>query len=244
MTKIRVVDFETTGTEPPAQVIEVGFTDLMDEGQGWVVTQPDGRLCGTDRPVTCETRAIHHIAPAQLAGLDRFYAQPFVAQAKDDGVTAIAAHVAAFEEKWLGPVLGGMPMICTYKAALRAFPDAPNHQNQTLRYWLEEQGIATTDPALAHPVHRAGPDTFVTAHLLRALLGRVSVEDLVAWTKEPAVLARMPIGKQRGAKWCDVEFGFLAWMLRQPDMDPDLKWNAQREINRRAADPKGTRTHA
>ena len=57
---------------------------------------------------------------------------------------------------------------------------------------------------------------------------------MVAWTAEPAALPRIPIGKQRGSKWSEVEEGFLRWMLRQADMDPDLKWNAQREINRRS----------
>jgi exodeoxyribonuclease X len=56
---------------------------------------------------------------------------------------------------------------------------------------------------------------------------------MVAWTKEPRLLPRITIGKQRGAPWSEVETGFLQWMLRQPDMDGDLKWNAERELNRR-----------
>jgi exodeoxyribonuclease X len=35
-------------------------------------------------------------------------------------------------------------------------------------------------------------------------------------------------------KWSDVESGFLSWMLKQPTMEEDLKWNAMQEIARRS----------
>jgi exodeoxyribonuclease X len=233
MIRVRVLDFETTGTEPPAEVIEVGTCDVISETSSLIVEKPVARLCGCDRPPTCETRAIHHIEPSELAGREPFYAQPFVHQAKSDGIQAIAAHHADFEGKWLGPVLGDMPMVCTYKGALRVFPDAPSHQNQVLRYWLQEQGRTNVDPALASPAHRAGPDAYATAHLLRELLSHASLTDLIAWTKEPAAMPRCPIGKWRGTKWSEVEAGFLEWMCRQPTMEADLKWNAKRELDRR-----------
>jgi exodeoxyribonuclease X len=229
---IRIVDFETNGTEPPAEVIEVGHCDLTEDGADWVVGRPVSRLCGADR-LTCETRAIHHIHPSEVAGLDPFYAQPYVQQAKSDGIIAIAAHHADFEGKWLGPVLAGMPMICTYKAALRVWPDAPEHKNQFFRYWLEDQGITAPDAALAQPAHRAGPDAYATAWLLKALLAHASVDDLIAWNTEPAALPRCPIGKWRGSPWSQVDAGFLDWMTKQATMERDLKWNADRELRRR-----------
>ena len=64
---------------------------------------------------------------------------------------------------------------------------------------------------------------------MRARPGR----EMISWNKEPALLPRCPIGKFRGKSWSDVEAGFLGWMLRQPDMDADLRWNAEREIARR-----------
>lgn len=56
---------------------------------------------------------------------------------------------------------------------------------------------------------------------------------LPRWTKEPRLLPTCPLGKFRGVPWSEVEAGFLGWMLRQPTMEEDLKWNAQREITRR-----------
>lgn len=234
MTRIRVLDFETTGTAPPAHVIEVGACDVVAKKDGSHGIEPlSSYLCGGGT-ITAETRAIHHISPAEILGFAPFDPKAFVAQAREDGVEAIAAHHADFEGKWIGAALDGLPLICTYKGALRVWPEAPSHQNQVLRYWLEEQGLSSPDPILCQPAHRAGPDAYATAHLLKALLTFATAPALVQWTKEPAALPRCTIGKWRGTKWADVDGGFLGWMVRQPDMDADLKWNAEREINRRA----------
>lgn len=232
---IRVVDFETSGDAPPAgQVVEAGWCDvkLGDEVNSPVdeIFPPVSYLCSVDR-LSPETRAIHHITPEEIAGRPRFDAEGFVRIARAAGVTAIAAHNSSFEGKWLAPALGTMPIFCTYKAALRVWPDAPAHKNQVLRYWMEDKlGI---DPELAHPPHRAGPDAYVTAHVLAMLLRHTTVEEMLVWSVEPALLPRIPIGPQRGQPWNMVDAGFLNWMLKNATMDPDLKWNARRELNRR-----------
>lgn len=222
---IRVVDFETTGVAPPSEVIEVGTCDVV--GPSWEVQLPKSELCSGK--ITAETRSIHHIAPADVAGRSPF------AGVDLDGIIAVAAHRAAFEAQWLGKLPAGVHLICTYKAALRVWPDAPSHSNQFLRYWLEEQGLTTPDAALCQPAHRAGPDAYATAWTLRALLGRATGKEMVAWTAEPALLPTIPIGKERGKKWADVDQGFLSWMTRQADMDGDLVWNARRELARRGS---------
>jgi len=202
---IRVIDFETAGEAPPAAVIEVGWCDVVETADGWNVGSPGSGLCGADR-VTCETRAVHHISPRDIEGFQPFHAQEFVGGALLDGAVALAAHNAQFEAQWLGPVLGSMSMLCTYKAALRIWPDAPAHKNMVLRYWLEEQGIANIDAALAQPAHRAGPDAYVTAHLLKHLLAKTTVEQLIAWTAEPAARqadrasSPTPRGRERGGR--------------------------------------------
>lgn len=227
MTVIRVVDFETTGMEPPAEVVEVGFCDLTQTDDGWIVGEPQSWLCAV-AAIPPEVRAVHHITLADVAGVAPF--DPVILQA-NAAVTVFSAHNAEFEAKFFDPE---KPMLCTYKAALRVWPDAPGHSNSVLRYWLEDQGKLSLDFDTAMPPHRAGPDAYVTAHILKALLETGATgRDMVAWTKEPRLLPTLPIGKQRGAKWPDVEIGFLNWMLAQPTMEADLKWNAQREIDRR-----------
>lgn len=230
MTRIRVIDFETTGTEPPeAEVCEVGICDLDLDAR--LVHTPRTWLCGVNA-MPPEVRAVHHIALAECAGHPPFSAEAMFG----DHVDAVAAHNAEFETKFFpSPV----PVICTYKAALRVWPDAPSHSNGALRYWLEDAGKIKPDHALTQPAHRAGPDAYVTAHILLALFNTGATgRDMIAWTKEPRLLPKCPLGKFRGKPWSEVEGGFLGWMLRQPTMEDDLKWNAEREIARRAQGAK------
>jgi exodeoxyribonuclease X len=224
---VRVIDFETTGTElPEAEVCEVGHADVDVVGR--TVTNPHSYLCAVDR-MPPEARAVHHISLSDCATSQKF--DP--ARLRDDHIGYFAAHNAEFETKFFTP---DVPMICTYKAALRIWPDAPAHNNGTLRYWLEDQGKIAPVHEYTRPAHRAGPDAYVTGHVLLALLAAgASGRDMVAWTREPALLPRCPIGKFRGRPWAEVDAGFLDWMLRQADMDEALKWNAGRELDRRRA---------
>lgn len=226
MTVIRIIDLETTGLEPPeAKVCEVGITDLHLEEKR--ITGPRSWLCMVDS-MPPEARAVHHISAAECSD------QPvFAPEMLEDGteIAAFAAHNADFEMKFIPPPKF---MICTWKAALRIWPDAPAHNNGTLRYWLEDQGKLRVDHDITQPAHRAGPDTYVTAHILLALFDAGSTgRQMIGWTREPALLPKCPIGKFRGQPWSEVEGGFLSWMLRQQDMEPELKWNAQRELDRR-----------
>jgi exodeoxyribonuclease X len=225
LTIIRVIDFETTGIEPPeAEVCEVGICDLHLEGRE--IDEPGSWLCGV-KSMPPEVRAIHHISLAECAGKPPFDQAALM----NPEISAVAAHNAAFEMKFFQPTV---PVICTYKAALRVWPNAPSHSNGAIRYWLEDQDLIAPDHAATQPAHRAGPDAYVTAHILSALFNAgVTGRDMVAWTKEPPLLPTCPIGKFRGKPWAEVEAGFLGWMLRQPTMEADLKWNAEREIARR-----------
>lgn len=228
MTVLRVVDVETNGMEATDQVVEVGYCDLTKGDDGaWSVGRPVSWLCGADR-MPPEVRAVHHITLTDVAGLAPFEA----ARVVEPHLGALVAHNWSFEALFFGEQQ--TPAICTLKAALRVWPDAPGHSNGVLRYWLEDRGLLALDHATAMPPHRAGPDAYVTAHILKALFAAGATgRDMVAWTQEPRLLPTCPIGKFRGKAWADVEAGFLNWMLAQPTMEADLKWNAQRELDRR-----------
>ncbi len=146
MSIVRVIDFETTGTDlPQAEVCEFGFVDVDTDAKS--VSAPQSILCSV-REMPPEARAVHHISLAELAD-----AQPFDPAGVDgESVTAFAAHNADFEGKFFK---FPKPVICTYKAALRVWPDAPAHSNGVLRYWLERQDKITLDHTLTLPPHRA-----------------------------------------------------------------------------------------
>lgn len=247
MIRLRVIDFETNGEAPPAEVIEVGMCDLVQTDAEWVVAAPEGYLCGLPEGVSLDpaARAVHHITPQEIVGNAPFSAIAVIDEARAYDAFALVAHSWGFEGKWLIPeLMGELRALCTWKAALRVWPDAPSHSLGALRYWLEDQGLISLDYAIATPMHRAAPDAYVTAHLLKALLAETTGREMIAWTREPALLPRCPIGEPqgwKGKKWSEIDGGFLLWMTRQTTMEDDLKWNARRELDRREADQTGGR---
>lgn len=239
MTIIRVVDVETCGLEPPAGIVEIGWCDIGHSPvMDWMVYEPPlAQLCHPGQSIPPETSAIHHLTDADVA--DALAWQDvwmFGAKPPVDGVRALAGHRTKFDRQWLTDErTGGLPWIDTYKCAARIWPDAPGHGNQLLRYWLKPAGL---ERDLATPAHRAGPDAYVTAHLLRDMLNEhATVEQLIEWSSQPVLQQRCMIGKWRGRPWSEVDDGMLNWILTK-DFDEDVQFTVRHEIERR----KGART--
>ncbi len=207
MSLLRVIDLETTGNNvADGGVVEIGWQDVVGDADSWRIDgAPGSTLIDPGKPITPNTAAIHHIIDADVAGAPSFqHAAPDILRAAPGPTpTALAAHRAAFEQRWCTPNLtGGRPWICTYKCALRLWPDAPTHSNQGLRYWRMPEHL---DRAAGLPAHRAGPDAYVTAHHLRDMLALAGLETLLAWSAEPALLVRVPFGPFRGRRWQELD---------------------------------------
>ena len=86
------------------------------------------------------------------------------------------------------------------------------------------------DRSLADRTHRAMPDAYVTAHLLREILKHASIEELICWTNEPVLLPKVTFGKYRGQPWADVPPDYLQWILRQQDMNEDVAHTARHHL--------------
>ena len=231
--RLRVIDIETTGTQPPAEIIEFGRVDVVYDGAGTAVERPMARLYRPLNGIPPETMAVHHITEADFPEDTPVCAPDLLRKAVWGGAApdALVAHNCEFERQFVTQAAtDALPWICTYKVTLRVWPAAPRHSNQVLRYW---RGLVL-DPQFAMPPHRAGPDAWVTAHLLADLLRTTSVEQMIAWTAEPKLLPAIPFGKHRGQAWTEAPADYLQWIVRQTDMDADVIWNAQREIARRA----------
>ncbi len=224
-----VIDLETTHREPQdAHVVE------------WAL-QP----CDRDRlhrryqsfvrppiPIPAETSAVHHIIDADVAHAGDWASEAATIQGivATYPATAMVAHNAEFERHFLEALVPDLPWICTYKAALRVWPQAPAHGNEALRYWL---GLGAGRSEVQQP-HSAAHDATVTAQILQRLLKYATVEDLRRWTDEPALLPRCPIGQYRGLAWDQVPADFLQWILyKAVDMRKDVYHSADLEYRRR-----------
>ena len=232
--RLRVIDLETTGDGfANGGVVEVGWMDLVrDDAGAWVLNGgPCGRLVRPGHPISAVTSAVHHIVDEDVADAPAWLeVAPGVLQ--DGRPVALAAHRAAFEKRWCLPRLtGGARWICTYKCALRIWPDAPSHSNQGLRYWRRPVGL---DRAAGLPAHRAGPDAYVTAHHLRDMLAVASLSQLLAWSEQPALPVRVPAGPLRGRRWDELDEAQLDRVLvGESGQNRDMLFTAQWERARR-----------
>lgn len=230
MRPVITIDFETTGIDPKkCDPVEVAMYD------GIKLTQT---LIHTDTILDPDVCAVHHItnedlsvAPSWLTvsnGIkDRLTVLP------GDPLPVLVAHNASYERDILNRVPGLPPVVwvCTYKAALRIWPNAPNHKNETLRYYLglhKPLGRAATQAP-----HSAAHDALVTHALLTECLKHATLDELIQWTEEPAKLPRMPMGKHMGQSWDTIPAAYLKWCTQQADMREDVKHAAAEELKRR-----------
>lgn len=228
--RIRVIDLETAGSGPH-DVCEIGWQDVLQGEDGrWRVSEGRGaRLVNPGRPITPETMAVHHILDSEVAG-EPFWKDvaPGVLR-PEGGVLALAAHRAAFEQRYCTAKLtGGAPWICTWKCALRLWPHLQGFSNQMLRYQRMPEGLVHD---LGLPAHRAMPDAYVTAHHLRDMLNAASLEALLAWSREPGLMPRVPTGTERGKTWDRLDTQALSALAQ--DRDPNIRFSAETELRRR-----------
>lgn len=241
---IRILDLETSH-ETPAEgggVCEIGWCDLvpmefnlLGAPTSWQVSAAHhSMLTDPGCPIPAVTSAIHHIIDEDVAGKPAWRdALAHVCANQCGGAGAplyLAAHSAKFEKLWTeGLTL--TPWICTYKAAMRLYPEAPTHSNMGLRYLHRPMGLIRE---LARTSHRAGPDAYVTAFHLRDMLNAgTEIKHLLEWTDKPALQHLCRIGDWRGKPWSEVDDGFMHWILRKGTFDEDVVFTVRTELDRR-----------
>lgn len=230
--RLRVVDLETTGGDRSSEIIEVGFVDVVSDGGGWRALTPVSKLFRPRGEISVHAMAVHHLTPEHFSDADPHCDEYALRDMFAEPADVMVAHSARFERAFIADTAtGGLPWICTVRSSKAAWPQAPGHSNQVLRYW---RGFRL-DPALADPAHRAGPDAWVTAHILMDLLKEASVEQLLAWSNAPRDIPTVPFGKHRKKPWSEVPSDYLKWMAAQTDMDADAVAAARSELDRRKA---------
>lgn len=235
----RVIDTETSGLDGPDHhdLVEIGWTDLFfhPEDKACRITRPQSELFYAPRGIPTDAQAIHHILPEDVVNKAPFTsaAGRRIMLAENEGLKPMffVAHNADFDRQWLTvEITDGTLWIDTFKAAVRLIPQAKSHGNQFLRY---ELGLGV-DRALAEPPHRAASDSFVTAHILAHLIGLAdSIAQLELFTRMPRFYPVCPLKKHKGQAWGDIPASYLDWMIRQGEMERDLRLAAQDELDLR-----------
>ncbi len=249
---IFTIDFETTGVDAKtAEPVEVAIASVTEDTPRFEFES----LIKPTIPIPPETSAIHHITDEDVAfqapwwhvreSLIRSIAD-YNRQYIDHTGTmlpVLVAHNAQYErdilaqkveDKFAEQVYDPFPpvlWICTYKCALRIWPEAPNHKNEGLRYWLK-LGDNRGRSGKQNP-HSAMHDAQVTKLILLEMLKHATLEELVQWTEEPTRLPKMPMGKHFGQAWDTIPAPYLQWCIAQADMREDVVGCAKLELTRR-----------
>ncbi len=243
---IFVADCETTGldsaTDRLVEIAALGVEWRSLEQRLVPTGSSFSTLCDPCRPIPAEVSAVHHLTNRDItASMAPLYEEALsMLDAALPKNALIVAHNAEFDRTFITS-LADRKWLCTKRLAMHVFPEAPNHRNQTLRYWL---GL---DVDLGGMVpHRALADCMVTTRILGALLEEYTtlhgddVDDLIAFAEAPAMIRTMPFGKHRGAAFADIPTDYLQWMLSErgpSDLSRDLRATvlAQLEARRKAA---------
>src|SRR5262245_42089654 len=222
---IRIIDIETTGTDSATDaIIEIASVDMV---RGGGITNAMNTLVQPGKPIPPGASAIHHIvdedvknAPALAEVIGRF-----------KGADYYVAHNCEFERGFFAAhAVELRPWICTYKCALRVWPELDGHSNQELRYAL---GRATPFPEFdrsAISPHRAAFDVVVTAAIFEELIKHARWSELVQWSREPTLYTRLHFGKYRGQRYDAVAASdpdYLRWIVERSELEEGIKHSAK-----------------
>jgi exodeoxyribonuclease X len=226
---VRVIDIETTGVDPAVDaIIEIASIDVRADG---TITNQRSRLVRPAIPVPPESSAVHHLIDEDLAFAPR------LDEVLDQftGADAYVAHNADFERSFLQHLLGDALWACTYKCALRVWPDLLSHSNQALRYRLGLVNPLNIDRHTLSP-HRALSDAIVTAAVFLEVTKHATWQELVQWSSEPALLSVFRFGKHRGERFDAVPEDYLRWIVEgQNELREGVKASARYWLDRRAS---------
>jgi exodeoxyribonuclease X len=226
---IRVIDIETTGLDPAMDaIVEIASVDVLSD---WTIANQHEAIVCPPVPIPPEASAVHHLMDEDVAG------KPPLREVLElfEGADAYVAHNCAFEQSFLGDHLGRVTgreaWVCTYKCALRTWPDWPSHSNQALRYRLGLANPFGIARATLNP-HRALADAIVTAAVFVEVMKLAKWPDLLRWSAEPALHTKLGFGKHKGQRYDAVPQDYLEWILRS-DLDEGVKFSARHWLDKK-----------
>ena len=219
MTRILVLDTETTGLTKDAGVVEIAWVEL---NQHLDVIDTVYSLIDPQMPISPGASGVHGITNRDVADaptLDEFFqivkGNPF----DDLDHVIVVAHNVPFDMKFVSryiPNLAGT--VCTLKCARRVYPDESEYKLQTLRFAL---GLEVREA----DAHSANGDVEVCLALLKRMMQDtgLDVDGLIELSSMPMAITKMPFGKHKGVKLADLPADYVYWLLNKAEINDDLR---------------------
>lgn len=241
--KVTVWDVETTGFPVDGKksgIVQLGWTDVstLNDGTWEVSMHTQETLCNPfysapELEMDIGALATHHITRAMIeeAPVDQvMFPDAALMKMGRGNPEAFACHNLEHDGHYFTG--GGKPMICTLKAARVIWPDLASHSNQYLRYALD----LPVEGYRANRVHGAGPDSYVTACLLKRMFDEgATVDDLIQFSSQPTILQTMPFGKNKGKTFDEISTSDLKWVAGLVDLRKDLRSTLEYHLEKRNA---------
>jgi exodeoxyribonuclease X len=152
------------------------------------------------------------------------------------------AHNVEFDKEVLEKKEIEIPKaICTFKLARNMFTqedgkrDLESYSLQYLRYYL---GLYKKEDINHNTAHDALSDVYFVKDLFEYIRenSKLSIEDMIQISKEPAFIRDIHFGKYAGYSLEDIvreDRGYLEWMLNNITEKEDLMWNIERVLGMR-----------
>lgn len=225
MKQLLFLDTETTGIDG-GRLIELGYAIEDHEPNVFRFKNPV--------PIDIEAMATHHITKEHLKDLKLLKDMPRTLATIKDTVSKsiLVAHNAKFD---IGVLfrenISVYEFIDTKRVAKHLYPDAPRHNLQYLRYYLD---LNVNVNSLAHS---AGGDVEVLRALYKNLAEKSAEEypdqtpisTMLELTRRPALVKTLQFGKHYDKTFEEIartDPGYLDYLRRNPRDDEDITFTA------------------
>lgn len=225
MTSSRIIlaDIESTGVGASDMICEIAWHEI---GESFDTVRSDCSLINPGMPISSGASGVNGITNDMVAdapGIGEYMAKSGFPLMGEDVV--MVAHNASFDRRFLSPYMSeGADTICTLRCARILYPDADNHKQGTLAYYLGLQ----MDRSKAHS---ADGDLDVLLQLLMRICrdAGVGILNLIEFQKQPINVRTIGFGKHRGTALKDLDSGYVRWLLNKcENLDPDLRTSLEK----------------
>lgn len=223
-----IIDTETTNKDArAAELIEIGFSVLMDDGK-W---KGEGILYRPDEPIDPEASAVNNITDEMVADSHSFRegVTAYNALLESLGLEVIrVAHNSVYDQTVLnryGVAEATRPWLCTFKMAKKLYADDPTVTLKNLPYLRYRFKLIMPDGL---DPHRAAGDAVLTGMLLEHMVIELETRGILNenepyyaqvmdWYETPMVIELMPFGKHKGKSLEAVPMSYWKWAINNVD---------------------------
>lgn len=161
--------------------------------------------------------AVHRILPEDVES------SPPSSSASLPAGEYVVAHNVDFDVRVM-KISEEKKQICTLALCRRIWPQFKSHSLTAM--FLELKGMNRENVAAIKDAHSAYNDVVFLNAILESIVIETRVksfEELYQLSEQARIPEVMMFGKHKGTKISELDFGYIEWFLRQPDIDPYLK---------------------